>query len=110
MLYWSYFFIVFLTVPGRWGGFYSQGRDFSSVFAATSAVMFFHAVDACCYSLTFSSLFCFVGYVRTLVCCCISLLNKRGASSEHAIANFVSVLLSRRGKLYAVNFTTMGKV
>ena len=68
MLYWSYFLIVFLTVSGKWGGFYSQGRDFSSVFAATSAVMFFYAVDACCYSLTFSSLFCFVGYVvRTLV-------------------------------------------
>ena len=67
MLYWSYFLIVFLTVSGRWGGFYSQGRDFSSVFAATSAVMFFYAVDSFSYSLTFSSLFCFVGYVRTLV-------------------------------------------
>lgn len=49
MLYWSYFLIVFLTVSGKWGGFYSQGRDFSSVFAATSAVMFFYAVDACCF-------------------------------------------------------------
>lgn len=56
----------------------------------------------------FSFLFC---RLCTHTCsCCISLLNKRGASSEHAIANFVSVLLSRRGKLYAVNFTAMGKV
>lgn len=110
MLYWSYFLIVFLTVSGKWGGFYSQGRDFSSVFAATSAVMFF----LCCGCLLlfsdvqFSFLFC---RLCTHTCsCCISLLNKRGASSEHAIANFVSVLLSRRGKLYTVNFTTMGKV
>ena len=37
------------------------------MFAATSAVMFFHPVYARCYSLTFSSLFYFVGYVCTLV-------------------------------------------
>ena len=62
------------------GGFYSQGQDFSSVSAATSKV------DARCYFLTFSFLFCFVGYYhcKHICSCCISLLNKRGASSEYA--------------------------
>ena len=49
LAYWSHdlqgsnymYYFFFNTVPGRSGKFYPQGRDFSSVFAATSAVRFF---------------------------------------------------------------------
>ena len=35
-----------IAVPSRSGGFYLQGRGFSSVYSAASAVRFFHRVDA----------------------------------------------------------------
>lgn len=80
MLYWSYFFVS-STVPGRSG----EG----SIHKAGCLLLF--------SDVQFSFLFCRL--CMHTCSYCISLLNKRGASSEHAIANFVSVLLSRRGKL-----------
>ena len=88
-------------MPGRLRGFYPQGRGFSSAFSAASAVRFFHPVDARWFSPGFSfSFICFIeAFLGLHLCNCgISLLNKhRAASSEHAIAYAVLLLLSRTG-------------
>ena len=68
-------------MPGRSGGFYPQGRGFSSVFffPAASAVSFFNPVDA---HSRFSPRYVFL-------CSCCSI--KRAACSEHALAIYVVV-------------------
>ena len=54
-------------MPGRLGGFYPQGRGFSSAVSAASAVRFFHPVDARWFSPGFSFPL-FVSYRLFLVC------------------------------------------
>ena len=66
---------------GRLGGFYPQGRGFSSAVSAASAVRFFHPVDARWFSPGFSFPL-FVSYRFFLVCIfVIGMLLKRGTGS-----------------------------
>ena len=92
-------------MPGRSGEFYPQGRGFSLAVSAASAVRFFHPVDARWFSPRFSfPLFVSWAFLSLHLCNCgISLLNKRAASSEHAIAYAVSLLLSRTGMVSVWN-------
>ena len=98
-------------MPSRLGGFYPQGRGFSSAVSAASAVRFFHPVDARWFSPRFSfPLFVSWAFLGLHLCNCqISLLSKRrAASSEHAIAYAVLILLSRTSMVSVGNLDENG--